>query len=247
MPAKSIDGILQKLAEIIASARKDRNRVGYFAAFYSRLIVRVRDGIADGVFDDGSRVERLSVVLAERYFEAVGLFNQGGRPMRSWEIALRANRDFWLLVPQHILLALNAHINLDLAVATVASGPADALPKFRADFERMDRMLSELLEEVLQELRQIWPALGAIDPLIRGPENSLMRFSLNRAREHAWDLAHELDGLNAAARGPILDRHDSQILAIAEAIRNPGLQNVPLMSVRLIERGGVAETIELLQ
>ncbi|MEQ9363492.1 MAG: DUF5995 family protein [Leptospirales bacterium] len=247
MQAKSIDEIMQNLAGMIQSSRKNRNRAGYFAAFYSRLIVRLRDGVADGSFDDGARVERLTIALANRYFEASALFQQGGRPARGWEIALRANRDFWLLVPQHILLALNAHINLDLAVAVVGTGPAGGLQGFRADFERIDRILNALLEDVLRELSQIWPALNALGPILRGPENSFLRFSLTRAREHAWDLALELDGLNAAARGPILDRHDKYIAAVAETIRNPGILNLPLMTVRLVERGGIAETIELLQ
>lgn len=247
MQAKSIDEVLQNLAQIIQSSRQNRKRAGYFAALYYRLTVRIRDEIAVGGFDDGERVRRLAIALANRYFEAYVLFQQGGRPARCWEMAFRANRDTWLVVLQHLLLALNAHINLDLAVATATTCPASKLRAFRADFDRINQILSKLVDDVIQELSQIWPVFGALSPLVRGADGSMVRFSLPRAREHAWDLACELAGLTAAAQSPILDRHDQQILEVAETIRNPGLLNLPLMTVRLIERGGVAETIELLQ
>ncbi len=244
--AKSIDGVLQNLAEIIESSRKNRNRAGYFAAFYSRLIVRLRDAVADGGFEDGQRVDRFTIALANRYFEARALFEQGGRPSPAWELALGANRDFWMLVPQHILLSLNAHLNMDLAIVAASTRPPGDLAAFRTDFERIHHNISDVLTDVIDELAQIWPALGALGPLLRGPEQTLMRFSLTRAREFAWDLAAELDGLNAAAQGPILDRHELQIVRVGETIRNPGLLNIPLMTLRLLERGNIAETIELL-
>ena len=243
----SIDGVLQNLNDIIKTTRDNHRRAGYFAAFYRRPAIRIRDQIAAGQFDDGKRAERLQIAFANRYFEAYALFSQGGRPTRSWELAFYATHDYWLIVLQHLLLGLNAHINLDLAIAAAETYPAGDLPAFRADFDRIHAQLAHVLKEVVVELGQIWPPFNLTLPLLRAPDETYITFSLNQSREHAWRLAGELAGLTAAARGPIIERHDQQTFKRAETIRNPGVLNVPLMTVRLLERGSVAENIELLQ
>ncbi len=238
---------LQSLQALSAKLREDRDRKGYFAAYLSRYALRLRDAVAAAEFEQSARAERVCVSAVQRYLENTAIFQQGGRPISSWDYALAASRDTWLVVAQHILLGLNAHLNLDVGSAVASACPPEELPGFRSDFEKLCGVHQAVMEEVWTELGQLWPAFAAAGPVLRGAGPTLLRFRLPRAFEQAWRLAQELSGLKAAARGPVLDRYNQTTRQLAEVIRHPGVLNVPLMSVRLIERGDIAETIELIQ
>lgn len=238
---------LQSLQQLALQYRENRDRKGYFAAYLSRYALRLRDAVAAAEFKESARTERVCVSALQRYLESTTIFQQGGRPISSWDYALAASRDTWLVVAQHILLGLNAHLNLDVGSAVASACPPDELPGFRGDFEKLCGIHEAVMEEVWSELGQLWPAFAAASPVLRSPGPTLIRFRLPRAFEQAWRLAQELSGLNAAARGPVRDRYNQTTRLLAEVIRNPGVLNVPLMSVRLIERGDIAETIELIQ
>ena len=50
-PASTIDEVIERLGEIIASARSERSRLGFFAALYRKVTVKVKEGIAAGKFE----------------------------------------------------------------------------------------------------------------------------------------------------------------------------------------------------
>ena len=83
-PARSIDQVIQQLEEIILLSMETGSRIGYFAALYNRVTQTVCDGIANGRFEDGSRMERLDVVFANRFLAAYSAYQQGEPPTRSW-------------------------------------------------------------------------------------------------------------------------------------------------------------------
>lgn len=238
---------LQSLQALTAKHREARDRKGYFAAYLSRYTLQLRDAIAAGEFQQSVRTERVCANAAQYYLESTATFQRGGRPISSWNYALAASRDTWLVVAQHILLGLNAHLNLDLGSAVASACPPAELLGFRSDFEKLCGFYQAVLEDVWSDLGQLWPAFAAAGPLLRGTGPTLIRFRLPRAFEQAWRLAQELSGLNAVDRGPVLDRCNQTSQSLAEMIRHPGVLNVPLMGLRLIEGGDIAETIELIQ
>ena len=67
-----------RLDEIIAWARSSGSRLGFFPSLYRKMTIGVRDGVADGAFDDGPRMERLTVNFANRYFAALDTKRSGG-------------------------------------------------------------------------------------------------------------------------------------------------------------------------
>ena len=83
MPADTIDEVVERLTEIVEWSRAANSRLGYFAALYRKVTVKVHEGIADGFFDEGDRMERLDVIFANRYLEAFRGPPRGktGRPM----------------------------------------------------------------------------------------------------------------------------------------------------------------------
>jgi hypothetical protein len=57
--ARTIDEVIQQLDEIIVRSIRERSRLGFFAALYHTVTLKVREGIAAGQFEDGPRMERL--------------------------------------------------------------------------------------------------------------------------------------------------------------------------------------------
>jgi hypothetical protein len=68
--ANTIDQVLVRLEAIISDSIKTGNRAGYFAALYHKVTASVKEGIVNGRFEDGSRMERLDVIFANRYLDA---------------------------------------------------------------------------------------------------------------------------------------------------------------------------------
>ncbi|MEK7325664.1 MAG: DUF5995 family protein, partial [Chloroflexota bacterium] len=52
MTAENIDQVISQLDDIIATARREKSRAGYFAALYRKVTVKVKEGIAAGRFED---------------------------------------------------------------------------------------------------------------------------------------------------------------------------------------------------
>ena len=69
MAATDIDGVIQQLDVIIDWAHRHKSRLGYFAALYRKVTLKVKEGISEGFFEDGERMERLDVVFANRYLD----------------------------------------------------------------------------------------------------------------------------------------------------------------------------------
>jgi hypothetical protein len=124
----SFDEVVDDLTRIVDSCRADRSPLGIFPAMYRTVTTTVGEGIERGAFDDPARVERLVVVFAGLYVEAFDMMRSGGRPAEAWDLAFRFARSGRGSICQHLLLGMNAHINLDLGIATASSPSATLRP-----------------------------------------------------------------------------------------------------------------------
>lgn len=130
MAAETIDDVLRALDGIIKWSFDRRSRLGYFAAVYRRVTMAVKQGVADNIFQDGARMERLDVIFANRYLDALQEFRNGQPTTMSWRAAFQAAAYWYPLAPQQLLVGMNAHINLDLGVAAACCAPRD---QFRSE------------------------------------------------------------------------------------------------------------------
>lgn len=137
-------------------AVRDGNRIAYFAAMYRTVTAQVQAGLEVDFFDDGERMERLDVIFANRFLDALEA-GRGGRPTRSWRVAFDAAERWRPIVLQHLLVGINAHINLDLGAAAAQTAPGDQLPDLRADFDRINEILAGLMEGMRGALAEISP------------------------------------------------------------------------------------------
>ncbi len=88
------------------------------------VTLEVKEGIQASFSDDGPRMERLDVEFADRYLDAFYAYRDGRPLTKSWQVTFEAAENKNLLILQHLLLGMNAHINLDLGIATAKISPS---------------------------------------------------------------------------------------------------------------------------
>ena len=245
--AATIDEVVDQLDELIDRARREGDRAGYFTALYRKVTVRVKEGIAAGEFEDGERMERLDVLFANRYLAAVAARQRGESPTRSWRVAFDATGRWWPIVLQHLLLGMNAHINLDLGIAAARTAPGAELAGLQADFNRINDVLAELTGGVKEELATVWPRLRRLDRLAGDAEDRVINFSITEARDRAWALAARLAPLARPEQEAEIAATDLKVALLGRLISKPGpVARLTTGFVRLGERGSVAQIIDLL-
>lgn len=243
MPPKNLDEVLVELDDIVADALQKPSRLGLFAALYRAMTAKVKQGLVEGRFADAARMDRFDTTFASRYLAAYAAYRAGQPCSRSWKVAFRAADDPSLICLQHLLLGMNAHINLDLAVAAVEVCPGPALPKLQADFDAINDILSDLLDDIQAAINGISPLFHVLDVMGGGVDEHLASFSLVRARHQAWQSAKLLSRLPATAQphlieildgmaaglGRLLVRPDPLRLGVLSAIRRLEPDDIPVL------------------
>ena len=168
---------------------------GYFPAMYARITREVETAAAAGRFVDAQRMEAFARAFAGWY---PGLRHDHARVPGCWQAAFDVAGDRQLMIVQHLLLGINAHVNHDLPQVVVAMAPRGAdLADLRPDFDAVNDILAESLPMVLRSLGTVsrWVNTAAV---LGG--GRLFDFSLQVARRRAWEAAvrmHALDDADA--------------------------------------------------
>jgi hypothetical protein len=239
-----IDGVIERLSAIIQDCIARQDRLGYFAALYNRVTIAVKDRIARGEFQDGPRMERLDVAFANRYLTAYQTYRSGELPTLSWLKAFQAAQTDRFIVLQHLLAGMNAHINLDLAVAAARTCAGSELAGLRHDFDRINDVLASLTPVVEQELGECSPELQAMTALApKKLELKMVGFSMDRARAATWSFAEELAPLRHLPQVEKMATRDAAVALIADAVL---ADNWLIQMIRGREKDDVAETIAIL-
>ena len=79
-------------------------------------------------------MEKLDVIFANRYIKAYYQYQTQQPTSKSWEAAFVEADNYWIIVLQHLLLGMNAHINLDLGIAAAQISPKDEIHSLQNDF-----------------------------------------------------------------------------------------------------------------
>jgi hypothetical protein len=231
----------------IARCLAERSRLGYFAVLYRGVTARVREGILAGEFEDPARMVRLLTAFAQRYLDALGHFREGRPSTRSWRIAFECGALADPIVLQHLLLGMNAHINLDLAIAAAQTAPGGELPRLERDFTRITTILDEMIEDVQARIKRISPWFFLIDWAGGRRDEQLVGYGIRQAREVAWQAARSLAAADPALFDEQVQLHDAVVAALAEKIRTPGrLLGAALRVVRMRESQDVARVMAAL-
>jgi hypothetical protein len=244
MPINTIDDVIATLEFIIQESETNNSTHGYFAALYLKVTRQVKAGIIAGDFQDNKRMEQLDVTFAKRYIDAYFAHQQGLPVSQSWQAAFALAEDYWPIVLQHLLSGMNAHINLDLGIASAEVMKGQDIQQLHPDFNRINTILAGLVNQVQQELAAIWPTLHWILRKTKRINKFLTDFSMEVARDGAWRFATNLaltpeDEWTAAIHG-----RDTKVGKNSLLISQPGkVISLALKIIRLGERGTTLEKI----
>jgi hypothetical protein len=248
MLAQNIDEVIARLTDIIDISSQEPSRLGYFAALYRKVTISVKEGIRNGRFQNGPRMERLDTSFANRYLEAYELHRKGGTPTASWQVSFDAAEHLRPLILQHLLLGINAHINLDLGIAAVGAFPGNQLPPLQNDFDEINKVLAELTQPVEDAIGGVSPLIGLLERIDSKADDAIINFSLDRARASAWDFAVRLNSISQDERIAAVKQRDQEIAALGRLVYKPPgiLLNLGLSAIRLRESNNVAKVIDTL-
>lgn len=248
LPPHTIDEILQRLNQIIFTCRQENSRLGFFATLYRNVTIKVKEGIAAGVFEDGPRMERLDVVFANRYLAALESFRQNQPVSSCWRVSFQTASNYWPLIIQQLLIGTNAHINFDLGIAAAAIAPGSELPRLRPDFDRINDILHDMIIKVRTDVQSLSPWIKFLDQFAPASGDRIINFSLNKARASAWLVANMVNSTPPEKLGTKLSILDDGVAMLGSLIASPKgwLINFGLRGIRLRESNDIPHIIDVL-
>ncbi len=221
MPANTIQEVIATLDLIIGQCEAQSSRHAYFALLYKGMTEAVRDAIVAGQFENAARMEQLDVLFANRYLHAWQQYEQQQPLTRSWQAAFDACDDDALIVLQHLVLGINTHINLDLAIAAALTAPGDSIFALQRDFDKINDIIAALTDGMQSKLERIWWPMRLIRRVMRGKDEAVIEFSIGKARQAAWTNGVALAQLPEEAAAAYIDQMDHVVVGIAGNIARP--------------------------
>jgi Family of unknown function (DUF5995) len=256
MAANTIEEVLAQLQTIITDSERNNDRTGYFAALYYKVTAAVKAGIATNQFENGPRMEMLDVLFANRYLTALDQWKKGQPLSGCWAVAFEATKRRSYLFLQHLLLGMNAHINLDLGIAAVecvkaqaaakagadatvpaATGGNAAMQTIQSDFNAINAIIGSLTYEVTNDINRVSPLMSLLGLHADNTESLLVQFSITNARDGAWCFAEELGQKTSTADvDACIAARDQDITALGRAvIVGKGMIGLTLWIIHLFE------------
>jgi Family of unknown function (DUF5995) len=244
----SIDEVITQLEKIIIYCEINNNCAGYFAMLYHKVTCKVRDCINNKDFEDNVRMERLDVTFANRYLYAFYSLVAGKQTTNSWKIAFDSVGQNKSLVIQHLLLGMNAHINLDLGIATVVVMESFSLGDIHNDFNTINSILASMVDNFEDCLTKVNLLMKLLNLNIYKYDEMLVQFSISTARDGAWIFAQELSGKKGSDYENCISTRDASIQQLGNSIANPHgfLLKLIVKIIRLFEQKNVAKVVKLL-
>lgn len=103
-----------------------------------------------------------------------------------WQCVFTGCDNRSLIVLQHLILGINTHINLDLAIASAAVAPGDSIHALQADFNRINFVIASLVDDVQRCLEGVWYPMRFLKNMVDKQGGAVLNFSIDMARKTAW-------------------------------------------------------------
>jgi hypothetical protein len=248
IPAKTIDEVLEELDRIIDSTVNENNFLGIFAYVYRRTTAQIQQAIRGKEFEDNDRMALMDVAFANLYLTAYQRYSDNQGCSASWEKAFKAKYEK-ITIMQHLMLGMNAHINLDLGVAAATFAPGANLPALKNDFMKVNQVLNDLTNEIQARVSRVSRLMFILDILGKNTDEKIANFSMVKAREQAWNLAERLAEKDESGRKSLINNADHTIAAFgALLIYPPGkLLKMALKLVAFFEEKNIKTIISRLK
>lgn len=206
---------------IVEFCMEQQLRAGYFAVLYRFVTIRIKEEIEAGNFNNNQRMEKLDIIFAQRFFDAFnGNFFENTPCTQSWLKAFNAAGSESFISMQHLLLGINAHINLDLGIAAAETMKDGDLDDIYPDYLKVNAILGSLVDEVSENIGKISPFFRIMMRLTRSREEMLVNFSIVTARDGAWQFAHRYAAYSNKSQA--IEERDQKIALLAGRLTDTG-------------------------
>jgi hypothetical protein len=219
-PMKTIDDVLTRMDEIVEECKMRSSRLGYFAVLYRMVTRRIKEGIDRKEFEDNARMELLDVLFAKRFFDAWDFYHNNHIPTQSWDVTFKAAEENRLLIMHHLMLGINAHINLDLGIVAVETMNGKPLAGIKKDYDIINNILAEMVGGMATNISSVSPIFGLVRRLANKREEMFLSFSIRVAREGAWEFAQRYH--RSTDREAAIHLRDEKIALLARKLSEPG-------------------------
>ena len=220
----TIEEILEQMDVEVDRTMAADDRRGYFALMYRSVTERVRVGIQNEEFPDNALMEQLDVLFARRWLDACDGWWADTEISAPWEVAFRESTDERHIILQHLLLGINAHINLDLGIAaadTIDRHPELTIDDLQDDFGAINDVLASLIDTMQDAMASVSPWMGLVDWVSARLDEGVAGFAIEIARDSAWDFAQELSALPPDQRGQLVGDRATAIAGLGNHIAHP--------------------------
>jgi hypothetical protein len=215
VPVDRINAVADDLRGLATS---HANACGYFPAIYARETYEIAGGAPTLSPTVRDQIDDLVEAFASRY---TGAWRKEIPQASCWLASWDAGRRGDLLIVQHILLGINAHINFDLPQAVVRVGKAvGSLEQLRETFDSVEQSFKRTYASSVKDLDRVSRWTAEADVL---GGRHLFNFSLARAREQAWTAAKNLYPLGKHAYDEYVQELDRLVSVLAYLITKPPL------------------------
>ncbi|WP_152975562.1 DUF5995 family protein [Lacinutrix himadriensis] len=139
---------------------------------------------------------------------------------KCWEFAFHTKSE-GLTILQHILLGMNAHINLDLSISTSATMQGENLIDIEKDFNTVNDILFNIVNEMQDRLSKVSRLMFLLDIIGKNTDEKIIDFSMRKARQQAWNSANLLWSLGNNTNTEAIAKIDVLVLKLSEVIKAP--------------------------
>ena len=217
---KSIDEVLSELDIIIEECLSNNSPLGVFAYVYRRTTAEVRAALQNKEFEDNERMEAFDVRFANYYIQAYKDFKAGKAISKSWKVSFEsANKR--LSIVQHLMMGMNAHINLDLALTACEMMKDKDLFLLENDFKKVNEILFGLTDEMQTRLLRVSKLMWLFDRLGKNKDEAIINFGMEKARGLSWKNAVSLWATKDFGLDQQIDLVDSAVHRIGMRIQSP--------------------------
>lgn len=223
--AETIDEVIMIMDEIIRNCRLRGSRLAYFTVLYRTTTYLVKKYCDEGnFFDDDERMRQLDVIFANYYFDSLfaDLHHRKTPPSESWKVTFNAADKDDVVLIQHLLIGMNAHISLDLGIATAIIANGDLSESLKRDFDRLNDVLASLIKVVQSEISTVSPLTRLFSSWTLHFENYLIDVGIRLARARAWDFAEKLTATPRHQWDQLIAEQDLRVASISHHILSPG-------------------------
>lgn len=208
--------------DIVEQCKRNKCNAGYFAVLYRYVTIRIKEGIENGEFDDNERMAMLDTIFAQRFFDAFDAYynNNDHEITQSWNCAFDAAEKSRYVIMQHLLMGINAHINLDLGIAAAETMKGRDLNDIQNDYNKINAILGSLVESVKSNISGVSLFFGPLIRLVNRRDEMLINFSIVTARDGAWRFAHRYS--QAGDKALAIKNRDAKIAELGSCLTDTG-------------------------